>query len=631
MKNYLCLLFLLPSLCYSQDYTVSTIPDSLKLNADAVLRYDVNELKIYSPKDAGYSRTYAITILNEDGQKNANYHCRYDKFNKLSKVVAKLFDSNGKLLKTVKKKDMFDMIYEDRISILNDARTVSFDFAWKAFPYTVQFEEEIDYKGVFFLPYWMPVHGSRFSVEKSSFTVTFPSTYNIHYKLLKQTDPPFSSMLKDNTVYLWKLNGFSAFDKEYFRPDLDEITPGVFLAPSDFEIDGYKGNMDSWQNLGNFILTLNKNRDVLPENIKKEVHDLTDKLSTADEKIKVLYYYLQQNTRYISIQMGIGGWQPFEAAYVAKNKYGDCKALSNFMVTLLKEAGVNAKYVLVTAGKGEKGLWKNFPVPYFNHAVMCVPDGKDTTWLECTSQFQSTGFMGSFTGDRDALMIDDNGGVVVHTPVYKAADNLQIRKIKATIDNNGNLTANLNTHYSGVCQENVHGLINYAGKEDKDKYLNSVLHLPTYHVESSDYKEYKGKMPVIEERLNITAPSYANVTSRRIFLQPNLISKEERLDTTKKRKFDICINESFTNIDSIEISIPACYSVESVAKDISLSIKSGSYSINTKFDNNTIRVYRTHIEYAGTYPAAYYNTLAAFYETMYKADMSKMVLVKKEQ
>ena len=630
MKKYICLFLLLPLLAASQDYNVSTIPDSLKVNADAVLRYDVNELKIYSPKEAIHTRTYGITILNEDGLRYADYYNRYDKFNKITKVVAKLFDSNGKLLKTVKKKDMFDII-DDWSALLNDARLIRYNFAWKAFPYTVQFEEEIEYKGIFFLPIWMPVRSSRFSVENSSFTVSFPSDYNLHYKLLKQTDLPVVSTEKNYTLHHWTLNNYRAFDKEYFRPDLQEITPGVLVAPSNFEIEGYKGNMDSWQNLGNFIQSLKKGRDILPENIKKEVHEIADKLPTVDEKINALYNYLQQNTRYISIQLGIGGWQPFEASYVAKNKYGDCKALSNYMVTLLKEVGINAKYVVVTAGEGEKGLFKDFPLPYFNHVIMCVPERNDTTWLECTNQYMSPGYMGSFTDDRDALMIDDNGGVVVHTPIYKAADNQKIRNIKASIDNNGNLTADINTHYSGICQERIHGMMHEAGKNEKDKYLNSYLHLPTYHVETSDFKEKKGKIPVVEEHLKITAPGYANVTSRRIFLQPDLINKEERLDTSKKRKFDICFHESFTNIDSIEISIPAGYTIESIAKDISITNKFGSYSIFTKFDNNTLWLYRTHIEYAGTYPASDYNTLATFYETMYKADASKMVLVKKDK
>ena len=616
MKQIIFLLFSIPFYAVSQDFNVSLIPDSLKTNADAVLRYDETILKILSPKEATYYNSYAITILNEEGLEYADYFNRYDKFNKITKVVAKLYDNNGKLLKTVKKKDMTDMIYNDRISIINDARTISFDFAWTSFPYTVQIEEEIEHKGIYFLPNWTPVTNSRFSVEKCTFKVIFPKDYKIHYKLLKQTSLPVISFEDDNTQYKWSIAQIPAFDKELFRPDIDDITPGVFLSPSDFEIDNYKGNMDSWQNLGNFILSLNKGRDILPENIKKEVHDLTDKLLTVDEKINVLYNYLQQNTRYISIQMGIGGYQPFEAGYVAKNKYGDCKALSNYMVSLLKEAGVNAKYVLIKAGKAEKGLWKDFPSPYFNHAIMCVPGALDTTWLECTSQYVSPGYMGSFTGNRDALMIDSNGGVVVHTPIYKTSDNIQSRNIKAEIDANGNLTADINTHYTGISQELILGLMHEANKDVKDKYLNYFLHLPTYHIESSDFKEYKGKIPVVDEHLRITAPNYANITSRRIFLQPDLINKAERIDTTKKRKFDICIHQSHTEIDSIEISIPSGYKVESVTKDVTITNQFGSYTLSTNFDNHTIRLYRKHIQNSGTFPASDYNTLASYYNEM---------------
>ena len=65
---------------------------------------------------------------------------------------------------------------------------------------------------------------------------------------------------------------------------------------------------------------------------------------------------MQNNTRYISIQLGIGGWRPFEAAYVASKGYGDCKALSNYMYSLLKEAGILSYYTLVKAGAGEEDI-----------------------------------------------------------------------------------------------------------------------------------------------------------------------------------------------------------------------------------------------------------------------------------
>ena len=83
-------------------------------------------------------------------------------------------------------------------------------------------------------------------------------------------------------------------------------------------------------------------------------------------------------------------------------------------------------------------------------------------------------------------------------------------------------------------------------------------------------------------------------------------------------------------IDSITISIPAGYKIEAVAKDVAVTNQFGSYSLTTKFDNNTISVYRKHIQYAGNYPASDFSVLAAYYDTMHKTDNSKMVLVKKE-
>src|SRR5574342_1196313 len=105
--------------------------------------------------------------------------------------------------------------------------------------------------------------------------------------------------------------------------------------------------MNSWQDFGKFIYALKQGRDELPPEIKQKVHELTDGIADTKEKINVLYGYMQKNTRYVSIQLGIGGWQPFDAKYVAKKGYGDCKALSNYMYSILKEAGIKSYYAVI--------------------------------------------------------------------------------------------------------------------------------------------------------------------------------------------------------------------------------------------------------------------------------------------
>ena len=132
------------------------------------------------------------------------------------------------------------------------------------------------------------------------------------------------------------------------------------------------------------------------------------------------YEYVQSKTRYVSIQEGIGGLQPFPASIVDKYGYGDCKALSNYTVALLQEVGVKSFYTKIRAGEGEPDLLLDFPAQQTNHVVVAIPNDKDTIWLECTSQTNPFGYTGSFTGDRYALMITEEGGKIARTPSFSA-------------------------------------------------------------------------------------------------------------------------------------------------------------------------------------------------------------------
>ncbi len=94
--------------------------------------------------------------------------------------------------------------------------------------------------------------------------------------------------------------------------------------------------METWDNFGKWIQALNSGRQELPPATKAKIKELTAKAKTDEEKVKILYEYLQSKTRYVSIQLGIGGQQPFEASVVDQFGYGDCKALSNYMVAMLE-------------------------------------------------------------------------------------------------------------------------------------------------------------------------------------------------------------------------------------------------------------------------------------------------------
>jgi hypothetical protein len=239
--------------------------------------------------------------------------------------------------------------------------------------------------------------------------------------------------------------------------------------------------------------------------------------------------------------------------------------------------------------------------------------------------------MGSFTGNRKALMLTENGGEVVLTPQYGKQDNLQLRKITAVIDEDGNLAVDVLTHFTGQQQELQHNLMHQATPQQREKYLNNAINLATYKVEKSEYKELKGKIPSIDEYLKISAPNYATVTGKRLFVVPNLFNRGgSRLSTDEPRRSDIKFSYPYRDVDTINITIPQGYHAEAIPKDVSLQTRFGTYSISFKVEGNNIRVLRVNESNAGLFPASEYLAVAKYFEDMYKADRSKVVLVKKE-
>jgi Domain of Unknown Function with PDB structure (DUF3857)/Transglutaminase-like superfamily len=625
---FLALLFFYKfSVC--QNYNVALINDSLKENANAVTRFEELKIIIKSTSKAIVKNKYVITILREAGADFAAYHNYYSKTRSLENISGHLYDATGKELKSAKKKDIGDFSLTNDGSLMTDTRYKHHNFYCTQYPYTVEYEDEQEIDGTFFLPSWHPI-SLECALEQSNFIVETPIDYLLRYKQIAYSNKPIIAESDGKTTYNWQVKNKPAVIQEAYQPAWDEINPAVYVSSTNFEIEKYKGEMSNWQNLGLFFNSLNSGRQELPDNVKQDVHTLTDKINDPKDKIKILYEYLQKNTRYISVQLGIGGIQTFDAKYVATKKYGDCKALSNYMISIFKEANLPAKYVLVKSGKNVRGMWEDFPSPsYFDHVIMCVPLQKDTTWLECTSQTESTGYMGSFTGNRKVLLMDDDGGHVVSTPSYKAKDNIQSRKINAIINEEGNLEAEVFTHYTGIQQEVVNGLMHHATEEEKKKYLNDAIDLPTYSVEKNEYIETKGFIPSVDEYLSIKAPNYASASGKRLFITPNIFNRSSNKFTDDKaRRYDIQFFTPYIDVDTVNIKIPANYSVESIPKSIILKTSYGNYSISFNVKDDIIYLVRKDERNEGRFPRSEYEDVVNYFNEIYKADKSKIVLIK---
>ncbi len=610
-------------------YAVSTITPTLLKGANVVKRMEEVRFEVFNTGHTELKYKYAFTILNENGDAHAQLVEWYDKLRKIEWIEGSLYDASGKEIKKVKGKDIQDISGVSDISLMDDNRKKVHSFYYKVYPYTIEYEVKIRYNNSFHFPGWVTQEDECIAVEKSSYTFVCPAAYEFRYREHNYKGKKVETTEGGKKMATWQVQNLPAVDKENFGPRWNELTTMLSVAPTLFEVEGYKGNMSSWKEFGKFLYELKRDKDVLPDAVKAKVHSLIAGTKTDKEKIKLLYNYLQQNTRYISIQLGIGGWQPFDAGYVASKGYGDCKALSNYMYSLLKEANIKSQYAIIKAGEGDYALMEDFPSNQFNHAVLCVPVQNDTVWLECTSQTTPAGYMGDFTGNRKALLIDENGGTLVSTPRYGVAENLQLRSIKGKLETNGALIMKVATRYGSVQGDNLHQLINGLSKEKVKEVLQEELDLATYDINDFKYTEQKEALPQIDESLHIYVSNYATITGKRLFLAPNLLNRsQQKLNLDVERKYELVFNYAYKDVDSVEIEIPAGYKLESMAAPVQLKTKFGTYHSTLKFDNNKVTLVRLREQFAGRFAAKDYAELAKYYADIYKADRARIVLVK---
>lgn len=614
------------------DYAVLRIPGALMKNANVVKRMEETEFSILESNKAVLKRKVAYTILNEQGERWAYFSEPYDKLRTVESIDGTLYDAMGIKIKSLKKGDIKDESGGDDASLAQDTRVKWHSFFYKVYPYTVEYESEVRYKGTMFLPRWLPQERPVMSVQESILKVVCPAVNPLRYKTFNYKEDPVISEAKGDKIYQWERKNVEAVEYEEYSPSWYELTTSVFLATDQFVLGDYNGSNTSWKDFGKFVYELKKDRDALPDAIKSKVHELTDGVTDVNEKIRRLYAFMQENTRYISIQLGVGGWQPFDATFVSSKRYGDCKALSNYMYSLLKEAGIRSVYTVTHRGDDEDDyLLTDLPSSQFNHVILLVPQGKDTTWLECTSQTCMPGYVGSDNCNRLALAVDENGGVLVNTPRYTYRDNLQNRKVAAIIDESGNLEAKINTSYRAGQQDILHELINGLSKDKLMEILKKEIDLATYDVKNYKYEEERKDLPIVNENLDLVADNYATVSGKRLFIIPNIISRVHRkLKADEARRNDILIGSPYTDADTAEIKIPPGYAAESLPQDVKLEGKFGKYYSSIKFSGDKILYYRTYEHYSGRFPAADYTDLVKFYEAVYKADRNRVVLVKNQ-
>ena len=630
MKVILLLAALLTTFAplYAQEnLAVSQIPEELLEGADAVIRYDDTTFEVETIGKGKKVTSYAITIFNRKAAYHANVAIYYDKLQPVSDINATVYDANGKVIEKLKKGDISDFSDYDGFTIYSDNRIKNFDMRQNSFPYTVEVSYKTIYDGLLSLPPWIAQYPGKTAVERSSFVVATPADYELRYQTLR-LDAPKIVNGTTKKFYTWTIENSKSYEEEPLSAAPYSDAKAVILAPGKCEMEGYVGDMRSWESFGRWLYKINEGRDELDDEQVAAIRKLVLNASSEREKVKLVYEYLQKNTRYVGIQLGFGGWQTFPASYVASNGYGDCKALTNYTRTMLKYVGVDSYYTLIAAGKNEEAIDPSFPMNQFNHVILSVPMEKDTIWLECTSQDAPFGYLGYSTSDRDALMLSEDGGTLVHTPVYEAEKNLYLTTGEITIDKEGNAEVSLQSDFKGLSFRYMSDF-NSQSPDEQKQTVRDMFPLKNTEDLAYTYTEDKKMLPEASIAVDFKARKLASVSGKRIFLVPNQVNRMSYIpEKIEERKTDFKINYEDYLVDSITYKLPEGIYVERLPSSKKIETDFGTYEVSYEKGDGYLKYVRTYRTRKGTYDKTKYEEYTEFYKKCVRADKQKVVFAK---
>ena len=611
----------------AQNYPVVEIPSELKEEAYAVVRESSQEFIQEDLYNGIYKETKVTTVLNSNGKNYVDFFAYEDNFTELKSFSGEIFDAMGKSIKKISKRDL--TVTEISANLASNGKYILYEVHYPTFPYTVKYSYEFKYKnGILTYPHFAPVTSYHTSIEKASYSLIIPDGVQLREK--KVACEVEKELTVDNTrnKFIWQINDFKAIPYERFAPTA-ELFPVIYLSPDEFCADNYCGSMANWEAYGKWMRGLQEGRDQLPQKTIDKIHELTDGVQDNRQKVKILYEYLQQTTRYVNISLGIGGWQPMKAEEVAKTGFGDCKGLTNYMMSMLKVVNIPSYYTIISTTK--KRFFPDFPnFSQANHVILMVPVDNDSIWLECTSQQLPFGYIHDDIIGHDALAVGQDNIFFCTLPTYPASESAEINRINMELSSDGHANFSIHSTFKMEYFESMYFRLNgLASKEEVNK-IGSLMRIPKPQISNIRKEPVLSSHPELELYYDVKCEEYASRTGSRLFipLNPAYISLKGYF-TGNARRYDIEINTIINQQDSITIQLPDDYAIETAPKPVEMNSDYGSFRLDIIEENGrSITYIQSLVLNSGRYSASEFEKIKDFHKKIENIQSGKISLKK---
>lgn len=489
-----------------------------------------------------------------------------------------------------------DEAYKDDDLFLIDTRVMftNISFPFQGFRY---FNTTI--KNFFDVKYLTNIYFTDdYPVVKKNIKIIVPDWLDVELKEMNFDDFGIKldkKQIDDTTIYSYSVENLEARFKENYMPGPSYIYPHLLLIAKSYTLkDTKKTLFNSTKDLYKWYKSLTDDLKNNNYSFKSKVAELTKDAKTDEEKIKNIYYWVQDNIRYIAFEDGIAGFKPDEASSVFDKKYGDCKGMANLTKQMLIEAGFDARLTWI----GTKRIAYDYSIPSLsvdNHMICTLfKDGK-TIYLDGTEKFSPYMQYANRIQGKEVMIEDGDNYIINKVPETSSDYNQEIINYDLKIENE-TIIGKVSKMFKGESKSELLYYFNTIKSDKKDQFLEYYLNngdnnMTLNNIVTSDLSNREKDITI---DYNFTLKNAVSSFDDDIYIDLNFDKQLSHYDF-KERKTDFVLSSKKNLNSTITLKIPKGYKAKDIPQNIIL--KGDSYDIEIVFNiDNNVLIYSKKIK-----------------------------------
>ncbi len=452
----LCIVF--AQTAYAQYASLpDTTMDRCILEEDAYVLFD-SVMQVVSDKGAFRAdHVLKVRVLNDQGANHGIHIAGENSLFRLKNIEIIVTDTAGTELKKLNKGDGLRQCGFGSFEVFSDICQYMFRCFPGQYPYDFIVTSRHEAKTLFFLSHFVPIR--QIPTRRSVYVLTTPSDLDISVVKWKIAPDSIITVDSKQTTRVYHAENLAYPYHDDCAHITREYIPAVFCTPTIYTMGKNVIDGTSWSTLSRSGYTMMQECFRIDSKLQHVVDSIHTLQTTCAQFCDNLHDYLDAKTRYVAIEIGLGGWIPTPSVETFERGYGDCKDLSTLYATMLQSAGYDVKTVLIDAGSSSRVLPDIPAMNIFNHAILFAASDGDTIWMDPTCYFCRPGDLPASDENRYVLVLDSSGSGLVRTPVSTPEENCIARTAHLNIEGQRSVSGNLTFRLYGNSRHRVLGIL----------------------------------------------------------------------------------------------------------------------------------------------------------------------------